>query len=86
MGMDEVMIGAIIQAVCACAGSESHAKQLRLQRVSLGKSRCMCTSAWVFPTHTFAYLRFAYGVVSMAWRIPCVALYVHYCCQLAYFS
>lgn len=39
MGMDEVMIGAIIQAVCACAGSESHAKQLRLQRVSLGKHR-----------------------------------------------
>ncbi|CDJ64851.1 LOW QUALITY PROTEIN: hypothetical protein, conserved [Eimeria necatrix] len=36
MGMDEVMIGAIIQAVCACAGSESHAKQLRLQRISLG--------------------------------------------------
>lgn len=37
MGMDEVMIGAIIQAVCACAGSENHAKQLRLQRVCLGK-------------------------------------------------
>ncbi|OEH79639.1 hypothetical protein cyc_04251 [Cyclospora cayetanensis] len=36
MGMDEVMIGAIIQAVCACAGSEAHAKQLRLQRVCLG--------------------------------------------------
>ncbi|KAL8436218.1 hypothetical protein Efla_003748 [Eimeria flavescens] len=36
MGMDEVMIGAIIQAVCACAGAENHAKQLRLQRVCLG--------------------------------------------------
>lgn len=36
MGMDEVMIGAIIQALCACAGAEQHAKQLRLQRVCLG--------------------------------------------------
>ncbi|PFH34228.1 putative anonymous antigen-1 [Besnoitia besnoiti] len=36
MGMDEVMIGAILQAVCACAATEAHAKQLRLQRVCLG--------------------------------------------------
>nr|CEL69917.1 TPA: anonymous antigen-1, putative [Neospora caninum Liverpool] len=36
MGMDEVMIDAILQAVCACATVETHAKQLRLQRVCLG--------------------------------------------------
>lgn len=36
MGMDEVMIGAILQALCACAGTEAHGKQLRLQRVCIG--------------------------------------------------
>lgn len=36
MGMDDVMVGAILQALCACAATEGHAKQLRLQRACLG--------------------------------------------------
>lgn len=38
MGMDEVMIGAILQALMAAASTEAHAKQLRLQRVCLGSA------------------------------------------------
>lgn len=64
MGMDEVMIGAIIQAVCACSGSETHAKQLRLQRVSLGKQPLALSPTAHLVAAGLRYMRSARGCIG----------------------